>query len=257
MLLNKNGKNEFLLPVIFLCLIVFLWQVLVPTIGIPGYLFPTPYEIMEKTVEKAPLIYENAWPTLIEFLLGFFLAVFFGVLAAIIITHSKLVDKILMPILIVSQTVPVIALAPLLAIWFGMGIAPKILIAFIFAFFPITVNTVKGFNSVDERFFDMMKVIGAKKTQFLLKIQFPTAQPYIFAALKLAITYSLIGAIVGELVASNEGLGYLLIKSLNRLDTAMAFSVIVIVSLLGVGLYKSVELIEARISSKVLKNSKF
>ena len=155
-----------------------------------------------------------------------------------------MMEKALYPIVIASQTVPIIVIAPMLLVWIGYGLAPKVIVVALISFFPVVVNTVDGMKSVDPDLLRLMKTMGASKWSFYLKIQLPTSMPYLFSGLRVAIAMSVIGAVIGEWVGSSEGLGYLMIRSKPQFQTERVFAAIVILSFIGVGLFSLITYLE-------------
>jgi ABC-type nitrate/sulfonate/bicarbonate transport system permease component len=155
-----------------------------------------------------------------------------------------MMEKALYPIVIASQTVPIIVIAPMLLVWIGYGLAPKIIVVALISFFPVVVNTVDGMKSVDPDLLRLMKTMGASKLSFYLKIQLPTSMPYLFSGLRVAIAVSVIGAVIGEWVGSSQGLGYLMIRSKPQFQTELVFASIAILSTMGVVLFASIVILE-------------
>jgi NitT/TauT family transport system permease protein len=185
-----------------------------------------------------------------EIVLGFVLASVCALLCAIAMVHSRRVEAILEPFLVVSQVVPKVALAPLFIIWFGHGILPKIIIAMLIAFFPVLVNAVVGLRSIDAEILELMESIAANKRQTFWRVRLPNSLPYIFPALKVAALLSIVGAMVGEFVGSDRGLGYLMIIGDVNLDTDLLFASLVVVTVFGMIVYAVIEAFERRIESR-------
>lgn len=229
---------------ITLIVLVALWQILCVALKVPSFLIPTPSEVAVRFYEKRALYFTHTWVTLYETTAGFLLAVVFGVVfAAIIVVIPKMRD-IVMPLLLVAQLVPKVAIAPLLLIWFGYGLAPKVMVAFLVAFFPIVVNGASGLASVQPELLDLGSSLQASRWQTFWKFRIPTALPELFSGMKIAVTLAIIGAIIGEFVGGNRGLGYLIIVANQELDTALAFAAIFLLSVMGIVLYGLVELCE-------------
>ena len=224
--------------------LVAVWELLCRALNIPVFLIPAPSQVAWRLYEKRDLYLIHTWPTLYETTAGFLLAAVFGILcAAIIVVIPKLRD-IVMPLLLVAQLVPKVAIAPLLLIWFGYGLFPKVLVAFLVAFFPIVVNGASGLASVQPELLDLGHSLQASRWQTFWKFRIPSALPELFSGMKVAVTLAIIGAIIGEFVGGNRGLGYLIIVANQELDTPLAFAAIFLLSAAGIALYAIVEMFE-------------
>jgi NitT/TauT family transport system permease protein len=224
--------------------LVAAWELLCRALNIPVFLIPAPSQVAWRLYEKRDLYLIHTWTTLYETTAGFLLAVVFGILcAAIIVVIPKLRD-IVMPLLLVAQLVPKVAIAPLLLIWFGYGLFPKVLVAFLVAFFPIVVNGASGLASVQPELLDLGHSLQASRWQTFWKFRIPSALPELFSGMKVAVTLAIIGAIIGEFVGGNRGLGYLIIVANQELDTPLAFAAIFLLSAAGIALYAIVEMLE-------------
>jgi NitT/TauT family transport system permease protein len=224
--------------------LVAAWELLCRALNIPVFLIPAPSQVAWRLYEKRDLYLIHTWTTLYETTAGFLLAVVFGILcAAIIVVIPKLRD-IVMPLLLVAQLVPKVAIAPLLLIWFGYGLFPKVLVAFLVAFFPIVVNGASGLASVQPELLDLGHSLQASRWQTFWKFRIPSALPELFSGMKVAVTLAIIGAIIGEFVGGNRGLGYLIIVANQELDTPLAFAAIFLLSVAGIALYAIVEMLE-------------
>ncbi|MBO0753524.1 MAG: ABC transporter permease, partial [Bradyrhizobiaceae bacterium] len=195
----------------------------------------------------------NGWITLLESAAGLFLSIVVAVPLGIAIVYSPLVERILYPFLIASQAVPKVALAPILVVWFGFGLLPKVLIAFFIAFFPIVVNTVAGMSRTPADMIHLMRSLGASSPQILLRVQLPSASPFIFAGIKVAAAFAVVGAIVGEFIAANGGLGYLQLVADNNLQIPLLFATLVVLSVMGIALFYFVALVEMLILPRPLR----
>jgi NitT/TauT family transport system permease protein len=224
--------------------LVAAWELLCRALNIPVFLIPAPSHVAWRLYEKRDLYLIHTWTTLYETTAGFLLAVVFGILcAAIIVVIPKLRD-IVMPLLLVAQLIPKVAIAPLLLIWFGYGLFPKVLVAFLVAFFPIVVNGASGLASVQPELLDLGHSLQASRWQTFWKFRIPSALPELFSGMKVAVTLAIIGAIIGEFVGGNRGLGYLIIVANQELDTPLAFAAIFLLSAAGIALYAIVEMLE-------------
>lgn len=219
------------------CLLIAGWQVAVEALHVSDVLLPSPAQIVDYFIRRNQLFLKHAWPTLIQTVLGFGLAVVGGILLAILVSLTEVGKRGIMPLLVVAQIVPKIAVAPLLMLWFGLGDLSRILIAFLIAFFPIVINTVSGLGSVREEIALLGRAFARGRWEFFWKIQFPHALPYIFDGMKVSITLAIIGVIVAEFVSSQSGLGYLIMFANGRLDTVMMMTSIAVLSFVGLALY--------------------
>ena len=229
---------------IFFLLLLAAWQVIVTARKVSDFILPSPLVILETTLRYFPLLMKHTWTTTYEIGLGFAIGNAIAVAMALVIVNSRLAEKALYPLVIVSQTVPKVAIAPLFLIWFGSGIAPKVIITAVICFFPTVVNTVQGLKATDENAVDLLKLVAASRFQVFTKLQFPNALPYFFAGLKISIALAVIGAIIGEWVGANSGLGYVIMYSTQTLRTDFMFAALLLVSVLGVVLYMVVVLLE-------------
>ncbi len=195
-------------------------------------------------VENAGPLASHGWVTLAEVLVGFALAFAFGVALAIAVAKVPVIERALYPYIVASQTVPIIAIAPLLLIWFGYGLWPKAIVVVLISFFPIVVNTVDGFRSVDPELRNLLRTMGAKPAQIFTKVELPAALPYLLSGTKVAVAVSVIGAVVGEWVGAQAGLGYYMIRSAAQFRADQVFASIVVLSAMGVGLFALIALVE-------------
>jgi len=211
-----------------------IWELLVRLTGIKAVILPPPSLIFTTIVLRSHYLLQESIPTAIAIAGGFMFAVVSGFIIAVGIAYSRLVNEVVYPFLIVSQVLPKIALAPLFLIWFGFGLTPKLVIAALIAFFPIVVNTARGLSSVEPELIQYMRSLGASWWDIFYKINLPWAMPYIFASFKISITLAVVGVVVGEFVASDTGLGYVIEYANISLETPLMFAGIVVLSVLGI-----------------------
>ena len=224
-------------------LLVVLWQLAVRALHIQDIILPAPTDIVHYLVRRHDLFLTHLGPTLLQTIWGFLLAVVGGVLLAIAVSLTEFGRRAVMPLLVVAQIVPKIAVAPLLMLWFGLGDLSRVLIAFLVAFFPMVINTASGLDSVDREVALLGRAFARNRWAFFRKIQFPHALPYIFDGMKVSVTLAIIGVIVAEFVSSQRGLGYLIMFANGRLDTVMMMAAIVVLSVIGLALYGIVALL--------------
>jgi NitT/TauT family transport system permease protein len=244
---NMLGTLKKAIPILLFCVV---WEVACIVMKIPDYIVPTPHRVIQKIVESRSLLYANSLTSMAEIVLGFVLASICALTCAIAMVHSRRVEAVIEPFLVVSQVVPKVALAPLFIIWFGHGILPKIIIAMLIAFFPVLVNAVVGLRSIDAEILELMESIAANKRQTFWRVRLPNSLPYIFPALKVAALLSIVGAMVGEFVGSDRGLGYLMVIGDVNLDTDLLFASLVVVTVFGMIVYAVIEAFEKRIESR-------
>jgi NitT/TauT family transport system permease protein len=234
-------------------LLVMLWQLATVQFHVPSYTLPSPVDIAAVMVERWRDLVANGWITLIESAAGLALSILVAVPLGIAIVYSPVVERIFYPFLVASQAIPKVALAPILVVWFGFGLLPKVLIAFFIAFFPIVVNTVVGMSRTPADMIHLMRSLGASSSQILLRVQLPSASPYIFAGIKVAAAFAVVGAIVGEFIAANSGLGYLQLLADNNFQIPLLFGTLVVLSIMGIVLFYFVALVEWLILPRPLR----
>ncbi len=236
--------RDIIITVVTVTAVALLWELIVRVFNVPLFLVPPPSRILDEVLQRPELYATHTWVTLLETLLGFVLATVFGIVMGILIVYSRLLQGILYPIVVVLQIVPKIAVAPLLLIWLGYGLQSKLMVALLVAFFPIVVTTVTGLRAVEQDLLDLVRVLKGGRWQEFVKVRFPYALPFIFSGLKVAITLAVIGAIIGEFVGSNSGLGYLVIAANAELRTPMSFAALILLSVLGLALFGLIVAIE-------------
>ena len=229
---------------IFIVLVVVAWEAIVRIFGVPEYLLPSPTVIGGRLAALGAQLCLHASYTALESALGFALGSAFGCLLAVAFVHWRSLELGVYPYAIALKSVPIVAIAPLLVVWFGNGILPKVLVSAIISFFPVVVNTTKGLRSVDAEAFDLFDSMSASRSQVFWKLRVPSALPYLFAALKISSTLAVIGAIVGEFSGADKGLGFFILISSHRLETVDMFVGILASSLLGILFFYGVALVE-------------
>jgi NitT/TauT family transport system permease protein len=231
--------------VLVVFLVLFLtWELAVRLLGIKEYLLPPPTRVWTEFVKRFDPVMASAWVTTQEILAGFALAVVVSIPLAAAISYSRFMENAVYPAIVFLQIVPKIAIAPLFIIWFGFGFTPKVLLVFLLSFFPIVVAAIAGFKSVDPDIMDFARTTGAGGWRLFAKIRLPQALPHIFTGLKVGAALSATAAVVAEFVASDKGLGYLLLQYNGQLETPMVFAIIVLLSLIGLAVYYAVEVAE-------------
>ncbi|MBX6329014.1 MAG: ABC transporter permease [Pseudolabrys sp.] len=227
--------------------VIVVWQVAVPLLGLSEFVLPTPWQIAARIFSEFSLLAANAAYTVFEVVAGFGLAVAIGIPLALAIFYWRPFERALYPMLVALQTIPKIALAPLLVLYLGYGWGPKISLAFLISFFPIVISTVVGLQSLDKGLVNLVRSMGSNEWQTFYKVRLPAALPSVFGGFKVAISLAVIGAIIGEYVAAERGLGYLQLQANARFDTALNFATVIVISMLGVLLYFILSFLEGRV----------
>lgn len=235
--------RQYFLPTLTFIIVLLLWQLIVTWFHIPQWIIPTPLKITDSFWQSRSLIFYHMLPTIFEALIGLFSATIIGIFVAILMERSEIIKKIIYPFLIVSQTVPFITLAPLLTLWFGFGLLPKIIIIALVCFFPITVNLFDGLTSVDSGTLKLLTSMGATRGQILKWVKWPASLPAFFSGLKIAGAYAVLGAVISEWVGSDRGLGILLTRSAKSYLVDRVFATIVIITALSIILVLVIEMI--------------
>ncbi|MFO1317826.1 MAG: ABC transporter permease [Burkholderiales bacterium] len=228
---------------IFVLLFV-AWEVAVHLTGVKEYLLPPPSKVWTEFWRRHDVVLGGAWVTTKEILAGYALAVVVSIPLALAVAYSRFMEHAVYPVIVFLQIVPKIAIAPLFIIWFGFGFTPKLLLVFLLSFFPIVVSSIAGFKSADRDVMDFARTTGAGSLRMFFKIRLPQALPHIFTGLKVGAALAATAAVVAEFVASDRGLGYLLLQYNGQLDTPMVFATIVVLSLIGLVVYYAVEVVE-------------
>jgi NitT/TauT family transport system permease protein len=233
-----------LYPVLAVAVVIAVWQGAVVTLGINQAVLPAPTQVLSALVGSRAALVPYSEVTLVEILVGFGLGVVIGVPLGALIVFSDPVRRAVYPLLVASQMVPKVAIAPVFVVWFGTGLPSKFLVAFLISFFPIVVSTALGMGSADPDMVRLLRSMGAGRLFIFTRLRLPAALPSIFAGLKVAMSLAVVGAIVGEFVAANSGLGYFLLFANGQLDTPAVFAGLVVLTAIGVVLYFLVEAVE-------------
>jgi ABC-type nitrate/sulfonate/bicarbonate transport system permease component len=226
--------------------LVAAWEAVVQVAGVPVYLLPAPSVVIERLVSRWALFATNGWTTLLEALAGFALGGLVAFILATVMAHSRLAERVLYPIALLIKVTPIVAVAPLFVIWFGFGPLPKILIAALITFFPMLVNALAGLRSANPAALDFLRSVGASTIEIFLTLRAPGSLPYLFAAARVAVPLSLIGAVVGEWWGASEGLGRIIFLANTNLDMPTLFAAVVVLTMLGVALTSLLALAERR-----------
>ena len=246
--------RRWLPPIAIIAALLGLWQlaanldVLAHALHIEPFLVPSPSDIIESLWTDRSLLVDNGWVTLQEVVAGFALSIAAGVSFAVALHFSPTLRRAFYPLLVASQTVPIVVVAPILVVWLGFGIGPKLAIIALICFFPITVNTLDGLRSVDADLVKMMRTLDASRWQTFRRVEAPTALPYFFSGAKIAVAIAVIGAVFGEWAGSSSGLGHLIQQASAQLQTARTFAAVVVLSALAILLFGLLAAIERRVA---------
>jgi NitT/TauT family transport system permease protein/putative hydroxymethylpyrimidine transport system permease protein len=229
-----------------LALLIGAWELAARAGWFEDYLLPAPSEVARALVEDREILFADAWVTAQEVLLGFGLALAAGVGVAVLLHFSPMLRRALYPLVVASQAVPVIVIAPILVIWFGFGMGPKLMIIALICFFPITVNMLDGLRSVDPDQVKMLRTLGAGRWDLFRRLELPSSLPYLFSGAKVAVAVAVIGAVFGELVGSDAGLGHVIQVGTAQLLTARVFAAVLLLAAMAIALFALVAAIERR-----------
>lgn len=240
----RRWDPAWLRPLLLLVGLVIAWDVVVRVMRIPPYLVPSPWEVIRAFRTEGAELARQAVPTTAATLAGFLLSALFGIPAAMLIAGSKRVEAYVYPLLVFSQSIPKVAVAPLFVVWFGFGMTPKVISAFLLGFFPVVVAGVQGFKSVDPEMRDLARSMKASWLQTFRMVSLPHALPSIFAGLKVSVTLAVVGAVVGEFVGANSGIGFVLQRSIGNFELPTMFAALVVLALIGVVLFWIIDFVE-------------
>jgi ABC-type nitrate/sulfonate/bicarbonate transport system permease component len=246
--------RRWLPPIAIVVLLLALWQVaasldvIADALRIEPFLVPSPADIAQSLWTDRDLLVDNGWVTLQEILAGFALSVAVGVAFAVVLHLSPTLRRAFYPLLVASQTIPIVVVAPILVVWLGFGIGPKLAIIALICFFPITVNTLDGLRSVDADLVKMMRTLDSSRWQTFRRVEAPTALPYFFSGAKIAVAVAVIGAVFGEWAGSSSGLGHLIQQASAQLQTARTFAAVVVLSVLAILLFGLLAVLERRVA---------
>ncbi len=229
----KAKIKDYNYPVATSFVILILWQLAVTLFSVPDYVLPGPLIIIREFFAHLRVLYPHTLVTVYETITGLIIAIFFSVFISVIMVWFRPVEKTLMPLMVFFQTTPKIAIAPLFIVWFGFGYTPKIIIAFWLAYFPIVIATITGLRDIEPEMIDLTSCMSATAWQTFIKVRIPNSLPHFFAGLKLGGIVALLGAIVGEFVGSDAGLGYMITMANHNYDVKLLFSVVIILVILG------------------------
>ena len=231
-------------PFVLMAVIALLWELVCRVFEVSEFVFPAPSAIWARLVEFHTVIAAHAWRTFWVTMVGFALAIVVGVLLGFIIGSSRLAYTAMYPLMTAFNALPKAAFVPILVVWFGIGVGPAVLTAFLISFFPITVNIATGLATLEPELEDVLRVLGAKRWDVLTKIGLPRSMPYFFASLKVAITLAFVGTTVSEMMAANEGIGYMLVSAGASMQMGLAFAGLLVVGVMAMLMYELFSWIE-------------
>ena len=244
----KQKSLEAWSPWVLLVAVLLLWQLICSLFNISEFIFPSPARIWSQLIEFKGEIAKHAWRTYWVTMAGFGIAIVVGVLLGFLIGSSRMAYSAIYPLMTGFNALPKAAFVPILVVWFGIGVGPAVLTAFLISFVPITVNIATGLATLEPELEDVLRVLGAKRWDVLVKVGLPRSMPYFFGSLKVAITLAFVGTTVSEMTASNEGIGYLLISAGSSMQMGLAFAGLVVVGAMAMGMYELFSVLEKRIT---------
>ncbi|HRD96722.1 MAG TPA: ABC transporter permease [Rubrivivax sp.] len=244
--MNITRRVEQWSPVVVIVAVLLLWQLIVMLFGIPEFIFPSPLQIAQQFVEFQIPLLEAAWKTFWVTMLGFAVSIVVGVLLGFLIGSSRLAYTALYPLMVGFNAVPKAAVVPILVVWFGIGLGPGIVTAFLISFFPITVNIATGLATLEPELEDVLRVLGARRWDVLVKVGLPRSMPYFYGSLKIAITLAFVGTVLAEMTAGDSGIGYLMQTAGSQQRMSLAFAGLVTIGGMAMAMYELFSWIERR-----------
>lgn len=244
---KRTSTKSNLLPVGFILCILLVWEIVINILEVPKYILPSPSNILKALYRSREVLAMHAKTTMIEAVIGFAAAIVLALLLSGLMNRWAPIKRMFYPVLVISQTVPIIVLAPLIMIWMGFGIMPKIAIVILTCFFPIVISITEGLETVDEDIISMMKVMRASGWQIFTKVKLPAVLPAFFSGLKIAATYSIMGAVIAEWIGAQSGLGVYMTRAMHSFRTEELFADILIIVALSVGMFEAINYAGKRI----------
>ena len=233
-------------PLIVLAAVLVLWQLIVTLFKVPEFIFPSPWQIAMQFIEYKGALLEAAWKTFWVTMLGFCISIVVGVLFGFLIGSSRLAYAAIYPLMVAFNAVPKAAVVPILVVWFGIGLGPGILTAFLISFFPITVNIATGLATLEPELEDVLRVLGARRWDVLVKVGLPRSMPYFYGSLKVAITLAFVGTVLAEMTAGDSGIGYLMQSAGSQQRMPLAFAGLVTIGAMAMAMYELSSWVERR-----------
>jgi len=243
----KDKWVRILAPLLLLLLLLGAWEVSVHWLDVKPFILPAPSQVLITFIDNFRMLMWHGAVTFSEIMLGLLLGGLAGILLAILVFYSPVMDKALYPLIIGSQMIPVFAIAPILIVWMGYGLWPKVTVAALICFFPLVVNVSDGLREPTEEAVDLFRSMGATRRQIFRKLRLPASLPTLFSGLKVSATLAVVGATIGEWVGSHQGLGYLMLQSNARLRMSLVFAAILMLAILGLLLFGTIRIIEQRV----------
>lgn len=237
-----------LAPWLYTAGLFIVWELVVRAFAIPQFILPAPMRILEAIIQFWPAIWKNSLQTLYTTTVGFILAVVFGLGLGIAIGWSRFIYAGLYPLMIGFNAIPKVAVVPILVIWFGIGTIPAVLTAFLIAFFPIVVNVATGLATIEPEMEDVLRALGAKKMDIMLKVGIPRSMPYFFGSLKIAITLAFVGSVIAETVAANSGLGHMMLAAQSQFNVPLVWAGLIMLAVEGIAMYAVMVWLEMRMT---------
>lgn len=239
-------SSKFVLPFVTTVAFFILWEAITVGLDVPSFLVPSPSQVLATAWEFRDPIALHAYYTMFTTLIGLFLAIVIGVFLGVAIGSSPKTYEALNPLLVGFNSIPKVAFVPVFVLWFGIGVVPAVLTAVVISFFPIVVNMAAGLATVEPELRDVLRSLGATRRDILVKVGFPRSLPYFFAALKIAATLAFVGSVLSETVASNKGIGYLMMSASTNLNMPLVFSGLLVTAVMGIALYFIIDVVERR-----------
>ena len=236
--------RRLLLPLVVIAALVGAWDLAIRVLQIPPYMIPSPGSVWQALVKERARLADNAWPTILESLGGFALGNLVAIAAAVAFVYNKTLERALYPVAVAVRTLPIVAIAPILVLMLGNGYAPKIAIAALITFFPTLVNMVEGLESADPQALELMHVLSAGRAETFRYVRWPSSLPYLFSAMRIASTSSVLGALVAEWIGTNKGLGYLIVLTTYDFRTALLYAAMVVTSAIALAFFFLVSILE-------------
>jgi len=243
--LSRN--TALLLPILGGVSIIVAWEFLLPVLGVPPYIMPTPTAIAGVFVKQWPLLFSNLWPTAVESIAGFVIGNSVAILIAIVFVYSRIIQAAYFPVVLFFNTIPILALAPIIILIFGLGMTPKIIISAVICFFPTLVNMIRGLNSPSPNEIELFRILSANQWETFWRLRFPRSMPMLFSSLRIASTTAVIGAIVGEWIGSDKGIGALIIQATFNYRSGQLYAAIVLSSSMAICLFLLVAFVERKV----------
>jgi NitT/TauT family transport system permease protein len=241
---RREAIRRKVLPCLGILIGIAVWAALVDLLKVPPFIAPTPLVVLETLVAKSDVLLSNLWPTMVEAVGGFIIGNVFAIALATLFVHRKALSETFFPLVVLINSIPVVAKAPILVLLLGNGFAPKIAIAAVISFFPTLVNMVRGLEAVNPQAMELMRVLSASKREIFLKLRLYNSLPYLFSALRISASSSVVGAIVGEWIGSNYGIGALIIQATYAFDSALLYATVLVGSAFSVAFFMAIALAE-------------